>query len=80
MRLVFAILICTSCAARSYADEQRVDYLRVVKPILKVRCFPCHGALKQESGLRLDTGRFIRKGGENGPGVVPKHVDKARQL
>ena len=43
-----------------------VDYLRDVKPILKERCYACHGALKQESGLRLDTGKSIRQGGDGG--------------
>jgi len=43
-----------------------IDYLRDVKPILKERCYACHGALKQESGLRLDTGNAIRRGGDGG--------------
>ena len=36
-----------------HADEQL--YLKQIKPLLKARCYACHGALKQESGLRLDT-------------------------
>ena len=28
-----------------------VDYLRQVKPLLAFRCFACHGALQQKSGL-----------------------------
>ena len=47
-----------------------VDYERQIKPVLKARCYSCHGALKQESGLRLDTGALIRKGGENGAGLA----------
>ena len=43
-----------------------VEYVRDVKPILKERCYACHGALKQESGLRLDTGNAIRQGGDGG--------------
>ncbi len=31
------------------------SYLTQIKPVLKARCYACHGALKQESGLRLDT-------------------------
>ncbi|MDA0282861.1 MAG: PSD1 and planctomycete cytochrome C domain-containing protein [Planctomycetota bacterium] len=37
------------------------DYLKLVK-VLKARCYACHGALKQESDLRLDTVASIRKG------------------
>lgn len=47
------------------------DYAKQVKPVLAKRCFSCHGALKQESSLRLDTGKLIRQGGEGGPAVTP---------
>src|SRR5580692_11046874 len=49
----------------------RVDYARDVKPLLQARCYACHGALKQEAGLRLDTAEFARKGGENGRVLIP---------
>ncbi|MFO0954909.1 MAG: DUF1549 domain-containing protein, partial [Isosphaeraceae bacterium] len=48
-----------------------VDYARDVKPVLKERCYACHGALKQSAGLRLDTGALVRKGGDSGPAVAP---------
>ncbi len=40
-----------------------VDYLAQVKSVLSKRCWSCHGALKQESELRLDTAELIRQGG-----------------
>lgn len=51
------------------ADE--IDYERDVKSILKTHCFRCHGPLKSESGLRLDTKALALKGGENGAALVP---------
>jgi hypothetical protein len=48
-----------------------VDYLRDVKPLLTARCYACHGGLQQKGGLRLDTARFVREGGNSGPAVVP---------
>lgn len=36
-----------------------VDYEATIKPLLKQRCAPCHGALKQEADLRLDAGALI---------------------
>ena len=51
--------------------QAAVDYETQIKPILKARCFSCHGALKQQSGLRLDTGTLLRKGGESGLAIVP---------
>jgi mono/diheme cytochrome c family protein len=44
-----------------------VDYLRDVKPLLKQRCYACHGALKQQAKLRLDTAAAMAQGGRNGP-------------
>ena len=38
-----------------------VDYKLDVQPVLKQRCYACHGALKQEAGLRLDSAIFIRR-------------------
>jgi len=47
------------------------DYLRDIKPVLKARCYACHGALKQKAGLRVDTGANIRKGAKGGAIVAP---------
>lgn len=46
-----------------------IDYPRDVKPILKQRCYACHGGLKQEAGLRLDTARAMHLGGDSGPAI-----------
>ncbi|MDA1232160.1 MAG: DUF1549 domain-containing protein, partial [Planctomycetota bacterium] len=54
-----------------------VDYLQDVKPILKERCYACHGALKQESGLRLDTGVSIRQGGDSGSILLFEAAEKS---
>ena len=43
-----------------------VDYLRDVKPLFKARCYACHGGLKQNAGLRLDTAALVREGGDRG--------------
>ena len=38
------------------------DYLKDIKPVLKERCFACHGALKQKGKLRIDTVEGMRDG------------------
>lgn len=58
----------------------RVDYLRDVKPVLAARCYACHGALKQEGKLRLDTVEFIRKGGKHGPAIAAGKPAESRLL
>ena len=35
------------------------DYLKEVKPLFASRCFDCHGALKQEAKLRVDTAQAM---------------------
>lgn len=60
------------------AQDASVDYGRDIKPILRERCYACHGALKQESGLRLDTAASLLKGGESGPAVVAGAASRSR--
>jgi hypothetical protein len=71
LSLVIALLVAIPAAA------EPVDYLRDVKPILKERCFACHGALRQKSGLRLDSAALIRKGGKGGKVVLPGKSDES---
>lgn len=52
------------------AFGSETEYLAIIKPVLRERCYACHGALKQEAGLRLDTGAAIRHGGDSGPSVA----------
>ncbi len=71
---LLAFWICLAASARA---EERVDYLRQIKPLLASRCYECHGALKQKSGLRLDTTASIRKGGKGGAAIHARNADKS---
>jgi hypothetical protein len=53
------------------AAAQLAIYSEKIRPLLAERCFSCHGGLKQEAGLRLDTVALMVEGGESG-GVVTK--------
>jgi hypothetical protein len=64
------------CAFGPLASAE-VDYVRSIKPLLKERCYSCHGALKQKGGLRLDTVELMRKGGESGAAVLPGKVEQS---
>jgi len=57
---IFAKHISVACllvfSPLAIGQETTADvYTQHVKPLLKERCFACHGALKQEADLRLDT-------------------------
>ncbi|WP_395752724.1 DUF1553 domain-containing protein [Prosthecobacter sp.] len=56
----------TAFASMVSRAEAAVDYEHEIKPLLKERCYACHGALKQKGDLRLDTAAAMRKGGDNG--------------
>ncbi|MEZ6127389.1 MAG: DUF1553 domain-containing protein [Planctomycetaceae bacterium] len=57
--IAFSAMFTSACA-----DD--VSYLNDIKPILKSKCWSCHGAIKQEAGLRLDTAQFLKTGGDSG--------------
>jgi len=65
------VLACLLLPLPVSAAETQVDYAQDVKPIFRTHCYSCHGGLKQESGLRLDTASLMRQGGDSGPALVP---------
>ena len=74
---ISAIILGARLGARG---AESVDYLREIKPLLRARCYACHGALKQKDQLRLDTGEAIRRGGKHGPVILTNDVAKSPLL
>ncbi len=50
-----------------------VDFVKDVQPILKERCYGCHGAHKQEAAFRLDHKPSALKGGDFGVAIKAGH-------
>jgi len=76
-----SLLLGVQLPADEIATEvKRVDYVRQIKPVLHERCYACHGALKQEAGLRLDTAQLVIKGGENGAIINAQNVGESPLL
>ncbi|MSR57528.1 MAG: DUF1549 domain-containing protein [Planctomycetaceae bacterium] len=71
MRIGSGLLLCALLGQRTLPAAEPVDYARQVKPLLTKRCYACHGALKSQAGLRLDTAASALKGGDGGPAVEP---------
>ncbi len=69
--LASALALAFLIAVPMTAAADGIDYLREVKPLLTARCYACHGGLKQRGELRLDTAVSIRRGGRDGPAIVP---------
>lgn len=77
LRAMPFMLLVLGFLLRSNECLGEVDYLREIKPLLKTKCWACHGPLKQESGLRLDAGSLLLKGGESGPAIVREHAEQS---
>src|SRR5262245_44059174 len=74
------ILVTLSSSTRSADDRDDPDkkvaetlFQERVLPAMKQHCYECHSAKSEElkGNLRVDTRMGLRKGGDNGPAVVP---------
>ena len=73
MSRCYAVLLAVARAASGFADQAASLELfeKHVRPTLLDQCIRCHGAKKQQAGLRLDSREAILKGGDSGPTVKP---------
>ena len=53
------------------SDEAVRFFETSVRPVLVENCQNCHGAKKQQAGLRLDSRAALLQGGDSGPAIVP---------
>jgi hypothetical protein len=67
-------------APRPESGPGTIDYLRQVKPLLTRHCASCHGQQKPRGGLRLDSAAGARRGGKQGPAVVPGKAEESPLL
>ena len=63
--------------AQQVVDSSAKIYQREIKPVLTERCYACHGSLKQEGNLRLDTVQAMRLGGDSGAAIVAGDRDNS---
>ncbi len=50
-------------------------YADVVEPVLYEKCYNCHSAKKTRGGLRIDSEKWLLKGGKSGPAIHPGNPD-----
>jgi len=60
--------------------QEAFVYQNAVQPLLKSRCYSCHGSEKQKGKLRLDEEAFILKGGEDGHTLVKGKADESELI
>jgi hypothetical protein len=66
-----------SVAAKRQSEGSLKGYLAGIKPLLRSRCYSCHGGLKQKAGLRVDTVELMLRGGDSGPALVKGGADES---
>lgn len=66
----FTILVMVQ-AGHAVEKKSDIDFEKQIRPLLKQHCYDCHSQDAEESGLRLDHGANILKGGDRGPAVIP---------
>lgn len=71
------VLVLGVSASPAGRGQTRVDFGRDVQPLLKERCFECHGPTKQMNGYRLDR-RSVALAGITRPNIVPHSSDSSR--
>ncbi len=49
-----------------------IDFEKEILPILKQNCLACHNQTRPKGAFILETPQSILKGGDTGPGIVPK--------
>src|SRR5262249_15353739 len=60
------------------AATRTVDFAADIQPLLKKNCYSCHGAERQEGGLRLDDKQRALTGGDSGAEIVPSKSADSR--
>lgn len=77
LRLAAAVLLLVPASVSdrlaivvAAAEPREADYQRDVRSVFKHRCWSCHGALQQQSALRLDTVAAMTQGGDSGPAII----------
>ena len=78
--LGFLLLMSSGVAADKPPGTDDVDYETQIRPLLRERCRSCHGALRQQGGLRVDTAAALLNGGDSGPAIEPGKADASELI
>lgn len=76
--LRLAILVFTSIGGSElFASDVALKFVEDVKPLLEAKCISCHGPVKQEGGLRLDSWAAANAGGDRGAAILPGDLEQS---
>lgn len=70
--------LASACSVLRADDALADDHFeKRIRPLLIERCHKCHAGEKIKGGLRLDSAKGVRQGGESGVVVVPGKPDES---
>ena len=80
---VCAGLVLSGLERGAWADDVKaagteVSFQSAIEPLLKEKCWRCHGASVQKGELALHTPELIEKGSESGPVVIAGNPEGSR--
>lgn len=71
--VAFAVLALAGMARA----EDKIDFVKQIRPIMAETCYKCHGAKKVKGKLRLDSLEAFQKGGKDGKVIEPGNPAKS---
>src|SRR5262249_50987019 len=66
--------------AEQFSDQQIAFFETEIRPLLSTHCGKCHGAEKQQGGLRLDSRAAVLAGGDLGAAATPGDAAHSRLI
>lgn len=76
----FAIIACAGFAAAALSPAELEFFEKRIRPVLASECYECHGAERQDAGLRLDFREGILEGGDSGPALIAGNPERSLLL
>ena len=71
------VIVAMLALARVAGADDKVDFVKQIRPIFADTCYKCHAEKKQKGKLRLDSVEAIEKGGKDGKVLAPGDPDKS---
>ncbi len=78
--LLLAVLGVSEAPRSAMGDENPIDFVRDIEPLLQQNCYSCHGEDEQEGQLRLDARAIVMRGGISGALFTPGDSTKSLLL
>ena len=77
LRPAFIWILCFTAGLAVVRAQDPDFFEQRIRPVFHEHCGECHGAEKQEGGLRLDSRAAMLEGGDSGPAIVPGKPDES---